>query len=190
MNIHDHYNDLLHLLDLSGYPCKHLDGRAVVQYVDDGTGDTWDTEQVADCCDYLTGILVAHMEQLDHPSPSIREAINNLIGQVGEDETNGRIVDEGMLKDCDAITEWMGTTPPNSGGSPMASWDRSRLESLVKHFVHCCHEGDTACCETADNLYPELFPQDDEQHKDTQADVDQAIRRLKEIQARSKGGAA
>ena len=28
------------------------------------------------------------------------------------------------------------------------------------------------------------------EHKDTQADVDQAIRRLKEIQARSKGGAA
>jgi hypothetical protein len=140
MNIHDHYNDLLHLLDLSGYPCKHLDGRAVVQYVDDGTGDTWDTEQVADCCDYLTGILVAHMEQLDQPSPSIREACEHLLGQVGEDEEHGRAIDEATDSACNVLREWL---------------DRNQPE-----------------------------------HKDTQADVDQAIRRLKEIQARSKGGAA
>jgi len=156
MNIHDHYNDLMHLLDLSGYPSSKLDG-PVPEYADPDNDASYDAEQVAD---YLTGILVAHMEQLDQPSPSIREAINNLIGQVGEDFDNGRTIDEDMLADCDAIAEWLDRNQPHSEDSQMASWDRSRLESLVYHFVSCCHEGDTTCCETADKLHPELFPQD------------------------------
>jgi len=94
MNIHDHYNDLLHLLDLTGYPSSKLDG-PVPEY-DDPDG-VWGADQTADCCAYLTGILVAHMEQLAENQP---------------------------------------------------------------------------------------------EHKDTQADVDQAIRRLKEIQSRGNGGAA
>jgi hypothetical protein len=45
--------------------------------------------------------------------------------------------------------------------------------------------------ETTDRELAENQPEQQEpEHKDTQADVDQAIRRLKEIQARSKGGAA
>ena len=70
MNIHDHYNDLMHLLDLSGYPCKHLDGRA-------------EGEDAADCCDYLTGILIAHMEQLDDATPITIEKTKARSGEFG-----------------------------------------------------------------------------------------------------------
>ena len=75
MNIHDHYHDLLHLLDLSGYPSSKLDG-PVPEYEDPGNDDSYDAEQVADCCDYLTGILVAHMEQLNQPSPATRRPLS------------------------------------------------------------------------------------------------------------------
>ena len=92
------------------------------------------------------------------------DAINGLIGQVGEDEENGRFVDDATLEDCDAISMWLDRNRPpvNEEDNPLASWDRSQLESLVYHFVHCCYEGDTECCNTADRLYPELFPEEDE----------------------------
>ena len=47
-------------------------------------------------------------------------------------------------------------------GSPLASWPRERLEDLVMFFVAALHHGDANCAYTADSLYPELFPNDDE----------------------------
>ena len=166
MNFQDHHADLMHVLDISGYPSKHLDERAVVEYEDDD--GSYDPEKVLESCGYLTDVLISHLEQVEPSGPQVPKrvwnALNGLIGQVGEDEYNGRCVDDETLEDCDAISKWLDRNRPpvNVENNPLASWDRSRLESLVYHFVHCCHQGDTECCDTADRLYPELFPEEDE----------------------------
>ena len=90
-------------------------------------------------------------------------AINNVVGQLGDDEFNGRSLDEDTNEDCDTVMEWLEANRPNSEDNPLSSWDRSRLESLVYYFVDCCHDGDSVCFETADNLYPELFPENNKE---------------------------
>ena len=58
MNILDHYEDLMECLDIAGYP-EHFDGP--VPEVGDHRED-YDPVQVAECCGYLTDVLMAHLE--------------------------------------------------------------------------------------------------------------------------------
>jgi len=85
--------------------------------------------------------------------PRIWTALNNIIGQVGEDEANGRIIDEDMLADCDAIAEWMGTTPPNSE-------DNARLIAAAPDLL----EALTRCYLDLVNVMPEYEPSVDRIH--------------------------
>ena len=58
MNILDHYEDLMECLDIAGYP-EHFDGP--VPEVGDHRED-YDPVQVAECCGYLTDVLIGHLE--------------------------------------------------------------------------------------------------------------------------------
>ena len=58
MNILDHYEDLMECLDIAGYP-EHFDGP--VPEVGEHRED-YDPVQVAECCGYLTDVLMAHLE--------------------------------------------------------------------------------------------------------------------------------
>ena len=57
MNILDHYHDLMECLDISGYP-EHFDGPVP----EVSTSGDYDPVQVAECCGYLTDVLMAHLE--------------------------------------------------------------------------------------------------------------------------------
>ena len=58
MNILDHYEDLMECLDIAGYP-EHFDGP--VPEVGEHRED-YDPVQVAECCGYLTDVLMAPLE--------------------------------------------------------------------------------------------------------------------------------
>mgnify|MGYP000038185371 CR=1 FL=1 len=65
MNILDHYEDLMECLTISAYP-EHFDGPT--PEVDPRTGE-YDTEQVGECCGYLTDLLMSHLETVFGDEP-------------------------------------------------------------------------------------------------------------------------
>jgi hypothetical protein len=88
--------DLLCDLKHAGHDIEDLCNRALGHFAAESTTMKYTVTQT-------------RIESTMQVPPRIREAINNLVGQVGEDEENGRLVDECTLSDCDAISEWLYT---------------------------------------------------------------------------------